>query len=74
MALVQTGKVTPAKSMCRARDAHHEVNPHINVVIEFYEDAALVDPRTQAFLACHSFARSSEPAKPVVFKRKPTIL
>lgn len=48
-ALVQTGKVTPAKSMFLARDAHHEVNPRINVVIEFYEDAALVDLRTSFF-------------------------
>ncbi|MER9282233.1 serine hydrolase [Mesorhizobium sp. M0522] len=41
-ALVCAGKVTSAKSMRLAREAPDEVNPRVNVVIEFYEDAALV--------------------------------
>ncbi|MER8725425.1 hypothetical protein [Mesorhizobium sp. M1027] len=45
-ALVRAGKVdaTSAKSMRLARAAHDEVNPRINVVIEFYEDATFVAP------------------------------
>ncbi|MER9469341.1 amidase [Mesorhizobium sp. M0482] len=37
--LVNAGKVTPLELTRLAREAHNEVNPRINAVIEFYEDA-----------------------------------
>lgn len=40
--LVNAGKVTPLELTRLAREAHDEVNPHINAVIEFYEDAETV--------------------------------
>lgn len=41
-ALVSTGQVTPSELARLAREAHDEVNPSINAVIEFYEDAETV--------------------------------
>ncbi|MDA9431814.1 amidase [Bradyrhizobium sp. CCBAU 51627] len=40
--LVKGGEVTPLELTRLARDAHDEVNPRINGVIEFYEDAEAV--------------------------------
>lgn len=40
--LVRTGEVTPLELTRLAREAHDEVNPRINAVIEFYEDAETV--------------------------------
>ncbi|RWH18721.1 MAG: amidase [Mesorhizobium sp.] len=40
--LVRTGEVTPLKLTRLAREAYDEVNPRINAVIEFYEDAETV--------------------------------
>ncbi|RVC80597.1 amidase [Mesorhizobium sp. M2A.F.Ca.ET.046.02.1.1] len=40
--LVSAGDVTPAELARLARQAHDEVNPRINAVIEFYEDAETV--------------------------------
>ncbi|RWH88315.1 MAG: amidase, partial [Mesorhizobium sp.] len=37
--LVNAGEVTPLELTRLAREAHDEVNPRINAVIEFYEDA-----------------------------------
>ncbi|MFA1621991.1 amidase [Rhizobium mongolense] len=37
--LVRAGEVTPVELTHLAREAHDEVNPRINAVIEFYEDA-----------------------------------
>ncbi|MER9865534.1 amidase [Mesorhizobium sp. M0185] len=41
-ALVRAGEVTPLELTRLARQAHDEVNPRINAVIEFYEDAETV--------------------------------
>lgn len=40
--LVRAGEVTPVELTRLAREACDEVNPHINAVIEFYEDAETV--------------------------------
>lgn len=40
--LVNCGDVTPLELTRLAREAHDEVNPRINAVIEFYEDAEAV--------------------------------
>lgn len=40
--LVRTGEVTPLELIRLAREAHDEVNPKINAVIELYEDAETV--------------------------------
>ncbi|WP_353642604.1 amidase [Mesorhizobium sp. WSM2239] len=40
--LVNSGEVTPLELTRLARQAHDEVNPRINAVIEFYEDAETV--------------------------------
>ncbi|MER8977037.1 hypothetical protein [Mesorhizobium sp. M0800] len=40
--LVNAGAVTPLELTRLARQAHDEVNPHINAVIEFCEDADTV--------------------------------
>ncbi|MCK1604776.1 amidase [Bradyrhizobium sp. 166] len=40
--LVRTGQVTPLQLTRLAREAHDAVNPCINAVIEFYEDAETV--------------------------------
>ncbi|MFG3594698.1 amidase [Bradyrhizobium sp. RDI18] len=40
--LVKKGEVTPLELTRRAREAHDEINPRINAVIEFYEDAETV--------------------------------
>ncbi|MES0139496.1 amidase [Mesorhizobium sp. M0016] len=40
--LVNAGEVTPLELTQLAREAHDEVNPHINAVVEFYEDAETV--------------------------------
>ncbi|MER8963676.1 amidase [Mesorhizobium sp. M0701] len=40
--LVRAGEVTPVELTRLARQAHDEVNPLINAVIEFYEDAETV--------------------------------
>lgn len=40
--LVRTGQVTPLELTRLAREAHNEINRHINAVIEFYEDAETV--------------------------------
>lgn len=40
--LVNAGEVTPVQLARLAREAHEEVNPRINAVIEFYEDAETV--------------------------------
>ncbi|MDA9445868.1 amidase [Bradyrhizobium sp. CCBAU 21360] len=40
--LVKTGDVTPLELIRLAREAHDEINPRINAVIEFYEDAETV--------------------------------
>lgn len=40
--LVRTGEVTPLELTRLAREAHNEVNHHLNAVIEFYEDAETV--------------------------------
>ncbi|RWP16094.1 MAG: amidase [Mesorhizobium sp.] len=40
--LVRAGEVTPLELTRMAREAHDEVNPRINAVIEFYEDAETV--------------------------------
>ncbi|RWC40711.1 MAG: amidase [Mesorhizobium sp.] len=40
--LVHAGEVTPLELTRLAREAHDEVNPRINAVIEFYEDAETV--------------------------------
>lgn len=40
--LVNAGEVTPLELTRLARQAHDEVNPHINAVIEFYEDAETI--------------------------------
>jgi len=40
--LVRTGEVTPLELTRLARAAHDEVNPRINAVVEFYEDAETV--------------------------------
>lgn len=40
--LVSAGKVTPLELTRLAREAHDEVNPRINAVIEFYDDAETV--------------------------------
>ncbi|WP_027056443.1 amidase [Mesorhizobium erdmanii] len=40
--LVRTGEVTPLELTGLARQAHDEINPRINAVIEFYEDAETV--------------------------------
>ncbi|TIL20966.1 MAG: amidase [Mesorhizobium sp.] len=40
--LVKAGEVTPLELTRLARAAHDEVNPRINAVIEFYEDAETV--------------------------------
>ncbi|MCK1315931.1 amidase [Bradyrhizobium sp. 23] len=40
--LVKAGEVTPLELTQLARQAFEEVNPHINAVIEFYEDAETV--------------------------------
>ncbi|MER9176959.1 amidase [Mesorhizobium sp. M0955] len=40
--LVHAGEVTPLELMRLARQAHDDVNPRINAVIEFYEDAETV--------------------------------
>lgn len=40
--LVRTGEVTPLELTRLAREAHNDVNHHINAVIEFYEDAETV--------------------------------
>lgn len=41
--LVNSGEVTAAELARLAREAHDRVNPRINAVIEFYEDAESVD-------------------------------
>ncbi|MER8563869.1 amidase [Mesorhizobium sp. M0578] len=41
-AVVRRGEVTPMQLTRLARQAHDEINPHINAVIEFYEDAETV--------------------------------
>ncbi|RWF54966.1 MAG: amidase, partial [Mesorhizobium sp.] len=40
--LVHSGEVTPLELTRLAREAHDKVNPHINAVVEFYEDAETV--------------------------------
>ncbi|TIY04742.1 MAG: amidase, partial [Mesorhizobium sp.] len=40
--LVSAGDVTPVELARLARQAHDEVNPRINAVVEFYEDAETV--------------------------------
>lgn len=40
--LVRAGEVTPLELTQLARKAHDEVNPRINAIIEFYEDAETV--------------------------------
>ncbi|MER9433248.1 amidase [Mesorhizobium sp. M0408] len=40
--LVRAGEVTPLELTRLAREAHDEVNPRINAVIEFYQDAETV--------------------------------
>lgn len=40
--LVKAGEVTPLELTQLARQAHDEINPRINAVIEFYEDAESV--------------------------------
>ncbi|MEI9426190.1 amidase [Mesorhizobium sp. Cs1299R1N3] len=40
--LVKAGEVTPLELTRIARQAHDEVNPRVNAVIEFYEDAETV--------------------------------
>ncbi|MER9425496.1 amidase [Mesorhizobium sp. M0317] len=40
--LVSAGEVTPLELTRLAREAHDEVNPRVNAVIEFYEDAETV--------------------------------
>lgn len=40
--LVDSGEVTALELARLARDAHDEVNPQINAVIEFYDDAEAV--------------------------------
>ncbi|MER9371949.1 amidase [Mesorhizobium sp. M0491] len=40
--LVHSGDVTPLELTRLAREAHDQVNPHINAVVEFYEDAETV--------------------------------
>ncbi|MEI8703472.1 amidase [Mesorhizobium sp. ISC15] len=40
--LVRAGEVTPVELTRLAREAHDEVNPRINAIIEFYEDAETV--------------------------------
>lgn len=40
--LVIAGEVTPVELTRLTREAHHEVNPRINAVVEFYEDAEAV--------------------------------
>lgn len=40
--LARAGEVTPLELTRLACQAHNEVNPHINAVIEFYEDAEIV--------------------------------
>lgn len=40
--LVLLGEVTPLELTRLAREAHDQVNPHINAVVEFYEDAETV--------------------------------
>ncbi|MER9585767.1 amidase [Mesorhizobium sp. M0276] len=42
-ALVRAGEVTPLELTRLARQAHDEVNPRVNAVIEFYEDAETVE-------------------------------
>ncbi|MFC3320567.1 amidase [Mesorhizobium cantuariense] len=40
--LVRAGEVTPLELTRLAREAHDEINPHINAVIELYDDAETV--------------------------------
>ncbi|VIO69118.1 6-aminohexanoate-cyclic-dimer hydrolase [Bradyrhizobium ivorense] len=40
--LVRKGEVTPLELAQLSREAHDQVNPHINAVIQFYEDAESV--------------------------------
>ncbi|WP_245452150.1 hypothetical protein [Mesorhizobium waimense] len=62
--LVETGEVTAMELARLARQAHDEVNPHINAVIEFYEDAeTVVGADAGPSVECHSSARISAPPK-----------
>lgn len=40
--LVRAGEIAPSELTQLAREAHDDVNPRINAVIEFYEDAETV--------------------------------
>ncbi|RWQ26432.1 MAG: hypothetical protein EOS19_25635 [Mesorhizobium sp.] len=55
--LVRAGDMRPAELACLAREAHDEVNPRINAVIEFYEDAETVGGADDGLFAGVPFLR-----------------
>lgn len=54
---VRAGEVTPQELTQFARDAHDEVNPRINAVIEFYEDAETITGVNEGLFAGVPFLR-----------------
>ena len=55
--LVRSGETTPEELAGLAREAHDRVNPRINAVIEFYEDAESLDGDTSGPFAGVPFLR-----------------
>ncbi|OBP77752.1 amidase [Mesorhizobium loti] len=55
--LVKAAVITPLELTRLARDAHVEINPRINAVIEFYEDAETVVGSNEGIFAAVPFLR-----------------
>ncbi|UXN57636.1 amidase [Phyllobacterium zundukense] len=55
--LVKAGEITPLELTRLAREAHDEVNPRVNAVIEFYEDAESVAGANDGIFAGVPFLR-----------------
>ncbi|ESZ05519.1 hypothetical protein X735_32265 [Mesorhizobium sp. L2C085B000] len=59
--LVNGGEATAVELTRLVRQAHDEVNPRINAVIEFYDDAETIAGADAGFLfVCHYFAKMTD--------------